>query len=293
MSQRLGRALTGRMAAAVLLPTLAIGMAFAADDDPRLAAGIQDNSFLIEEAYNQDAGVVQHIGTLQRQRRDWFFGFTQEWPFSSQTHQVSYSVPYSWLRSDGQHAQGVGDIVLNYRYQAMMESATTPAFAPRLSLILPSGNRSKGLGDGSLGLEGLLPFSKIVSDRVTLHANAGVTHLFDVFGHSPTSFLLGGSAIYAVTRDFNVLLEGLAEWNESVNDDRVLERETTFTLNPGFRKAFNFADDSQLVVGFATPITFSRDRTDYGLFFYLSYEHRFLPKQASNGNGLERRFPVK
>ena len=80
--------------------------------------------------------------------------------------------------------------------------------------------------------------------------------MFDVLGHSPTSFLVGGSAIYAVTRDFNLMLESLVEWNESVNDARALERETTFTLNPGFRTAFNFSDDKQLVVGFATPITF-------------------------------------
>jgi hypothetical protein len=262
-----------------------------ADDDPRPAAGIQDNSFLIEEAYNQDAGVVQHIGTLQRQRRDWFFGFTQEWPFTTQTHQVSYTIPYSWLRSDGQRAQGLGDISFHYRYQALTESATTPAFAPRLGLIVPTGSRAKGLGDGSLGLQVNLPFSKIVSDHITLHANAGVTHLFDVWGHSPTSFFAGGSGIYAVTRDFNLMLEGLVEWSESVNDARELERETTFTLSPGFRKAWNFPDDKQLVLGFATPITFSRDRTDYGLFFYASFEHRFLPKTASNGTRLP--FPVK
>ena len=115
--------------------------------------------------------------------------------------------------------------------------------------------------------------------------------MFDVLGHSPTSFLVGGSAIYAVTRDFNLMLESLVEWNESVNAARALERETTFTLNPGFRTAFNFSDDKQLVVGFATPITFSRERTDFGLFFYPSFEHRFLPKQASNGQ--ERRLPVK
>jgi hypothetical protein len=29
---------------------------------------IQDNSFLVEEAYNQDAGVVQHIQTFQVER---------------------------------------------------------------------------------------------------------------------------------------------------------------------------------------------------------------------------------
>jgi hypothetical protein len=250
------------------------------DDDPRPAAGIKDNSFLIDEAYNQGPGEIQHILTLQRQYRDWYLSFTQEHSLGSQAHQISYSIPYLRLRSDGQRARGIGDVEISYRYQAWMESATMPAFAPGLSLILPTGSQSRGLGDGSFGLEVKLPFSKIVSDRVTLHANAGVTHLFDVHGHSPTSYLLGGSAVYAVTREFNFLVEALVEWNESVNDAFAIERETTFTLSPGFRKAINLPDDKQFVFGFATPITFSRDKsTDYGLFFYLSFEHNVLKKK--------------
>jgi hypothetical protein len=68
--------------------------ASADEKDPRPAAGIQDNSLLIEEAYNQEAGVVQHIATLHRpDGRQWHFNFTQEWPLASQQHQFSYSVP--------------------------------------------------------------------------------------------------------------------------------------------------------------------------------------------------------
>jgi hypothetical protein len=267
----------------LIIAAFTLGIARADDDDPRPAAGIKDNSFLIEEAYNQEPGEMQHVLTLQRQHRDWFLNFTQEWALGSQTHQLGYSVPYSWLRNEGQRVKGIGDVEITYRYQAWLESATSPAFAPALSLILPTGNQNKGLGDGSVGFEIKLPFSKIVSDRVTLHANAGMTHLFNVQGHSPTSFMVGGSGVYAVTRDFNFLLEGVAEWTESVNDERVLERETTFTLNPGFRKAFNFPGDKQFVIGFATPITFSRDKpTDYGLFFYLSFEHNILKGKRSN-----------
>ena len=275
MSYALGSALTCRTAvAATFLVACAHGIARADDDDPRPAAGIKDNSFLIEEAYNQGPGEMQHILTLQRQYRDWFLGYTQEWALGSQTHQLGYSVPYAWLRGDGQRVKGVGDATITYRYQLWMESATSPAFAPGISLILPTGNRNLGLGDGSVGVDIKLPFSKIVSDRVTLHANAGMTHFFNVQGLRPTSYMIGGSGIYAVTRDFNILLEGVVEWNESVNDTLLIERETTFTLNPGFRAAINFPNDKQFVFGFATPITFSRDKkTDYGLFFYLSFEH--------------------
>ena len=123
---------------------LAVGIARADDDDPRPAAGIKENSFLIEEAYNQEPGEIQHVLTLQRQYRDWFLNFSQEWALGSQTHQLSYSVPYSWLRSDGQRVKGVGDAEITYRYQAWLETATSPAFAPELSLILPSGNRNRG-----------------------------------------------------------------------------------------------------------------------------------------------------
>src|SRR6185436_8207277 len=43
-------------------------------------ARIADNSFLIEEAYNQEAGVVQHISALALvEGGNWAYGFTQEW----------------------------------------------------------------------------------------------------------------------------------------------------------------------------------------------------------------------
>ena len=40
---------------------------------------IQDNSFLIEEAYNQEAGVVQHISFFSYfpESEDWVYTFTQ------------------------------------------------------------------------------------------------------------------------------------------------------------------------------------------------------------------------
>jgi hypothetical protein len=269
--------------AGIALAGLFATTAHAEDKDPRLAAGVQDNSFLIEEAYNQEAGVVQHINNLRLQRGDWFYTFTQEWPLGSQTHQFSYTLPYSWIRDDsGQRVEGLGDILLNYRYQVWTETATQPAFAPRVSFIIPSGSKEKGTGSGSSGVQISLPFSKIVSDRVTLHANVGLTHLFDVDGFHPTSYNFGGSAIYALTRDFNLMLESLVELNESVNAMRELEHEVTYTISPGFRYALNFPElaELQVVFGAAVPVGFTHGRnTDFGAFFYLSFEHSFEKKE--------------
>ena len=249
--------------------------AWAEEKDPRPAAALQDNSFLIEEAYNQERGVVQHITTFQRQDRDWFLTFTQEWPIASQTHQFSYSVPYAWLRSEGMRSQGIGDFKLNYRWQALTETSTTPAVAPRISWILPFGNEAKGLGEGSLGYEFALPVSKIVSDRVTLHGNAGFRSFADVNGRQPKNFFLGGSVVYAVSREFNLMLEALGEWNEGVTPGGEIERERSVTILPGIRYAFNLKA-GQLVTGLGAPIRFVNGGAEVGAFFYLSFEHSFL-----------------
>lgn len=246
----------------------------AEEPDKRPAAGVQDNSFLIEEAYNQEAGVVQHINSWRRQHRDWFYMFTQEWPIASQAHQFSYSVPYLWLYNDGARTHGVGDVFLNYRFQALKESNALPAFAPRASLILPSGDARKGTGNDSVGYQFNLPFSKIVSDRLTMHFNAGHTAFVDVGGQHPKSYNLGASMIYALTRDTNLMLESTMEWNQEVVDS-LIETERAFTLSPSIRHAFNFTD-AQLVLGVATPVVFKPERTEYGVLFYLSYEHKFI-----------------
>lgn len=50
----------------------------------RPAEAIQDNSFLVEEAYNQQPGVVQHIfNALWTEDGVWALSLTQEWPLFS------------------------------------------------------------------------------------------------------------------------------------------------------------------------------------------------------------------
>src|SRR2546430_787614 len=98
---------------------LLVSAAFAAEP---LAKGIQDNSFLVEEAYNQEPGVVQHIFNLPilftGHEKDISLSFTQEWPIFSQTHQFSYTIPYSFVGNGGWE-NGLADIRLNYRFQVV------------------------------------------------------------------------------------------------------------------------------------------------------------------------------
>ena len=259
-----------------------------ADAPKPLALGIQDNSFLVEEAYNQEAGVVQHIFSLGRSvnrlagpdDREWAFTFTQEWPVFSQTHQFSYTVPYSWVKSGDARSDGVGDILLNYRFQAFTETESRPAFAPRLSVILPTGDQGKGFGDGSVGAQINLPVSKVVSDRWTVHANAGMTWLPDVQKRDLLHYNLGVSVIYAMSKNFNVMLEGVANWDESIAENGRSQRQLSAIISPGARYAFNFANDAQVVVGIGVPIGLTREAPDFGVIFYFSVEHFFtLPTE--------------
>jgi len=258
----------------------AVGPVEAMAEEP-LAKGIQDNSFLVEEAYNQEPGVVQHIFNLP----SFFTGhaheitpsFTQEWPVFSQTHQFSYTIPYTFTNNEN----GLADMRLNYRLQALMEGERVPAFAPRLTLILPTGNKQKGFGTGRVGYETNLPFSKIVGDRWTVNFNAGMSIFPDVRGHDLINYNLGGSGIYAITRDFNLMLEMVAGWNEEVDFAVITarpnaNRTTTALISPGFRYAFNCPNDLQIVAGAAAPIGITSDSPDWGLFFYLSFEYPFV-----------------
>jgi hypothetical protein len=49
----------------------------------------------------------------------------------------------------------------------------------------------------------------------------------------------------------------------------------TALVSPGARYAFNLPNDAQLVVGTAVPVGVTSDSPDWGLFFYLSFEHPF------------------
>jgi hypothetical protein len=116
-----------------------------------LASGpepIRDNSFLLEEAYNQEAGVVQHITTYQRTRGNaWNLGFTQEWPVASVRHQLSYTLGYL---DPGPESPGFADVAST---GGTAPGADDPkvALAPRVTALAPVGDAEKGLGAGGRG----------------------------------------------------------------------------------------------------------------------------------------------
>ncbi len=270
---------------------------------------ISDNSFLIEEAYNQEPGVVQHIFNWDTRwshqdgdSRDFVFLYVIELPLCSQTHQLSFA-PMTFEsfsdHPDGQPSEkegGWGDTLVNYRYQLLMddECSWQPAIAPRFSLILPTGDEDRGLGTGELGYQFNLPISKQL-DPFAFHFNAGVTHIPGVTvnlgnglfspGTDLRGYNLGASAIWLASYDLNFMLEFVAQWNDELDDVGLRDRTTEVVINPGVRYAIHTEGSLQWVVGVAAPIGLSRDAPDYGVFFYMSVEHAFRKLANGNGNG--------
>lgn len=243
------------------------------------AEPISDNSFLIEEAYNQEPGVVQHINTWQWNHEDksWDYTFTQEWPVFVQDHQFSYTIPVSHV-TDPDHT-GFGDIGLNYRYQAVFTD--TIAFSPRLSLLLPSGDQDRGLGTGTVGYQANLPFSAVLSKNFVTHWNFGVTvnpdeHDSDGNSASTVGYNYGASIVYLTTPELNFLVEAVGTTSEIVTADDSAESEDTFVINPGVRFALNFDSGLQIVPGLAFPIGVGPSAGEFSVFTYLSFEHSFL-----------------
>jgi len=241
------------------------------------AGAIQDNSFLVEEAYNQETGVVQHINTLQRSRSgDLMYTFTQEWPAPSIAHQLSYTVPIQ--RLDG--SSGIGDVALNYRYQWIGDGEATLAVSPRVTALLPTGDDRKGLGVGAAGVQVNLPVSYVLNSSFVTHWNAGATVTPNACGDSgaefhKTDFNLGGSLIWLTSDTFNVMLEAVYYSTQSADGDGRKHRESAVYVSPGVRGAFNLASGLQIVPGLAVPIGIGASSEDYSIFAYLSFEHPF------------------
>ena len=243
---------------------------------------IQDNSFLIEEAYNQEAGVVQHINSLNRSwdSGDWYYSFTQEWPLGGVRHQISWTLPVQRLTLPDQVATGLGDVALNYRLQIVGSGDTRLAIAPRLSVFFPTGSDEHGLGAGGVALQANVPMSVVFGKHLVTHWNAGLTwapSAKDRSGNAAatTAINLGQSVVWLAHPRLNLLVETVWLRAQSVSASGVTTWSEAFYVSPGFRWAYNFTSGLQIVPGIAIPIGLGPSRGDTRLILYLSFEHPF------------------
>ncbi|HEU5401733.1 MAG TPA: hypothetical protein VFU86_10275 [Terriglobales bacterium] len=251
---------------ALLLPALA-----------QQSDSIQDNSFLIEESYNQEPAVVQEISLFSWSNltHSWVYTFTNEWPINGLKHQFSYTIAAT--HAGGSPGMGLGDTALNYRYQLVGSGETRVAISPRLSLLIPSGDSRYARGLGGTGLQTNLPLSLVLHPKLVTHFNAGATWIpraKNILGDRAalTGYNVGQSFVYLAKPRFNLMLETVYNDMESVAAPGKTVRQKNLFVSPGIRWAYNFKSGLQIVPGIAAPLGVGPSSGDKGLIVYLSFE---------------------
>lgn len=269
---------------AFLLCSLLIAASARAQDP----APIRDNSFLVEEAYNQPFGVVQHISTFARAQRggDWLYTFTQEWPVRGQRHQLSYTVPIARTEQLGGSKHGVGDVALNYRYQVGRMDSVPMAFSPRVSVLFPVGSSERGHGAGAPGIQFNLPFSVELPASLVTHSNVGGTftpRARSALGERATTkdYSIGQSVIWLTHPKLNLMVEAVWNRSEEVVGAGQTARSTEALISPAIRGAIDLPSGLQIVPGLAFPFGVGSSRGMRSVFVYLSFEHAFT-RQANS-----------
>lgn len=243
-------------------------------------AKIEDNSFLLEEAFNQEWGVYQFIQKYQTAQvaKGYEYSFENEIPITDKVHQFSYG--FSHGRPDENGHGAISDTTLNYRWQPLNKDGML--ISERFGLIVPTGRVNKGAGNGVYGFEFMQAATLTINDRFINHWNMG----FSVLPNAKTqdidkrrtisTFSAGSSLIYLWSDNFNILLEGLLESGQSMNPDGSKSAETSFTINPGARFAMDFEwKDTQIVPGISFPTDLINGPTEHGVLVYLSIEPKF------------------
>ena len=158
---------------------------------------------------------------------------------------------------------------MNYRYQVLNEGPGRPAFSPRVSLVVPTGQRQGRPGRRVVRPAGQPAVQQAARRRLLalerrLHLAAArrgagrgsivLTDRADLF--SP---FLAGSAIYRAAPDAQPDAGVRAALRAVVRRHRPDREDTLFTLSPGFRGGWNVGD-AQIVTGAAMPITWGERR---------------------------------
>lgn len=276
---------------------------------------IRDNGFLVEEAFNQEKDEVQHIfnwinlwtHNREGRGRDFVAAYTMELPLGSQKHQFSFVIPFLTTFEQPSGRPGVqqgdiGDILLNYRYQLLADDEFLWC-APRLSLILPTGDKRLGTGTGEVGYQFNLPISKY-GERFDFHLNAGYTFIPNVSipietelpgpppvlaminspKHDLRGYNFGASVFYKPETYLHFFVETLVQGIEEIDERGFRDSLTQVFVNPGVRYAI-IQDPVEWVIGLSVPIGLTRDTPDIGIFAYMSVEFSFRKKHNGDGNG--------
>jgi hypothetical protein len=251
------------------------------EDENPLERFLQSNGLLVETAYHQEAGEVQHAVSVSRSSKDgWASVVSQEWPVFGEKHQVTFSLPAEVFLKRPDGIRGVGDLTLEYSYFLVGDNKSKITVSPGVGFSIPTGSVAKGLGAGGAGVSVKLPISVMLSKRFASNSNVELGYVSRAKNAEGDRFRLwnyevGQSFVWFVRPKFNVLVEAIWDRSKAANRDSFREIENEIFVSPGVRWAHVFHNGLSIIPGVATPLGLGPSRGDHRIFFYLAIEHPF------------------
>ncbi|MGD1018992.1 MAG: transporter [Verrucomicrobiia bacterium] len=180
------------------------------------------------------------------------YGLTDRW-------EIDAEAPYEFLRPRNKPgADGVGDVETAVRYGAIPVGQGPVALTAGLGLGIPTGDRTRDLGEGRLTLEPFFTASTWVR-RCNVQVNGGWTRAITNSGQEPRDdFEYNVVILYPVKRWY-VGLEGNGDSTSAV---------TTYYVTPEL--IWRPMKSLELLV--AAPLGVTRESADYGVIGEVSLE---------------------
>jgi len=128
------------------------------------------------------------------------------------------------------HESGLGDLVLGVKWGFLSETNWLPAQALSFSAKFPTADEDKGLGSGEIDYDVTWIASKMLTEIVGLHANAGYSWVGEPGGED-----VGDIAHYGMALD--VQLNDAVQWVGELFAEKELQggTQTIVQCNTGFR----------------------------------------------------------
>jgi hypothetical protein len=251
---------------------------------------IEDNSFLLDEAFTQEKGVMQFISNFHWSNlgsNGMAYTFTHEIPVVNNHHQVSYTVQYHFSQPFGEtRYSGPGDATIGYTYLVAGKDDWM-MMVPQINFIIPAGDPVKGLGHGGFGGNLGLALTKRLSSAIVTHYNISHTIIYQADYYMNTAHAenrkaeknikietFAAGVIWYPTSRFNLMFESVANYLNDIQANGSGLRGWQLTSNPGLRFAADL-HKALLVAGASFPYTFDvNSKGQAGIFVYLSLEAR-------------------
>lgn len=204
-------------------------------DSSRKYRLLQSNALLVETAYHQDEGELQHSFSFARGNRgNWSFNFTEEIPLGGEKHQLSFSLPAQMVRDGADGIRGFGDTKFEYSYFLYGSNSSRITIAPGFGLTIPTGNSRKELGAGASGVSFKIPVSVMLSKRCASNSTFETTFTKSARNHEGerayvTDFEIGQSIVWFAKPNLNFLIEAVWERNQEVIGDGLRKASRNFS----------------------------------------------------------------